>query len=199
LAQTRRRIVLVASRLGEIAVPETSLDGEKSATVREVIGDLPAIEAGQVDPEDPLHRSKRLSDVNLKRIQASTPGGTWEQWPEDLRAPCHRRASGASFRNVYARMEWDKPAPTVTTLAHSFGTGRFGHPDQNRAISLREAAVLQGFPRDYRFVRSGDPMHFTKLGRLIGNAVPPPIGLAVGRTLVDHVADHLGTPVGATA
>ena len=85
-------------------------------------------------------------------------------------------------------MEWDAPAPTITTLAHNFGTGRFGHPEQDRPISLREAAMLQGFPRGYSFVRDKDPVHFSRIGRLIGNAVPPPFGRVVGRTLVAHVA-----------
>jgi DNA (cytosine-5)-methyltransferase 1 len=85
-------------------------------------------------------------------------------------------------------MEWDKPAPTITTLAYNFGTGRFGHPEQDRPISLREAAMLQGFPRQYRFVRSKDTVWFSHLGRLIGNAVPPPLAKAVGEAIIAHVA-----------
>ena len=87
-------------------------------------------------------------------------------------------------------MEWDKPAPTITTLAYSFGTGRFGHPDQDRAISLREAAMLQGFPRTYKFVRDASEITLDRVGRLIGNAVPPPLAEAVGDTLQRHVAEH---------
>jgi DNA (cytosine-5)-methyltransferase 1 len=193
LAQTRRRLVLVASLLGPITVPDGTRAEQNAKTVRDVIAELPGIGAGEVHPEDSLHRSRSLSDVNLARIRASSPGGTWQEWPEELRAPCHRRASGSTFRNVYARMEWDKPSPTITTLAHNFGTGRFGHPDQDRPISLREAAMLQGFPRDYRFVRSIDPVYFSSLGRLIGNAVPPPLARAVGEGLVRHAAEHLAT------
>jgi DNA (cytosine-5)-methyltransferase 1 len=85
-------------------------------------------------------------------------------------------------------MEWDKPSPTITTLAHNFGAGRFGHPEQHRPISLREAAVLQGFDRDYAFVADDADVNFSRLGRLIGNAVPPPLGRAVGRQFVEHVA-----------
>src|SRR5207249_7390346 len=114
------------------------------------------------------------------------PGGTWQDWPVALRAPCHQRESGATFRNVYARMEWDEPAPTITTMAYNFGTGRFGHPEQDRAISLREAAILQGFPQTYRFVRRNGPVEFLSMGRLIGNAVPPMIAKAVGGALMDH-------------
>jgi DNA (cytosine-5)-methyltransferase 1 len=190
LPQGRRRLVLLASRLGPLEIPDGDLRGKQCRTVRDTISNLPKLGAGEADPDDPLHRSRTLSDTNLRRIRASTPGGTWEDWPEELRSPCHRKSSGASFRNVYARMEWDKPSPTITTLAHNFGTGRFGHPDQDRPITLREAAMLQGFPATYQFVRRGAPVHFSSLGRLIGNAVPPPIAEAVGRAIVDHIAAH---------
>lgn len=190
LPQSRRRLVLVASLLGPIEVPVRPLHRSAPQTVRAAIEDLPAIGSGESDPDDPLHVSRRLSPINMERIRASKPGGTWEDWPEELRAPCHRRKTGATFRNVYARMEWDKPSPTITTLAHSFGTGRFGHPVQDRPISLREAALLQGFPREYRFVRDGERVFFDRIGRLIGNAVPPPLGRAVGAAIVDHITDR---------
>lgn len=188
LAQTRRRLVLVASLLGPIAVPAGDYPPAEFRTVSEVIRELSPLEAGEIDQRDRLHRSRALSDINLRRLRASVPGGTWKDWPEELRAPCHRKQSGSTFRNVYARMEWEKPAPTITTLAHNFGTGRFGHPEQDRVITLREAAMLQGFPRTYRFVKPKEPVHFSRLGRLIGNAVPPPLGRAVGAALVGHVA-----------
>jgi len=94
-------------------------------------------------------------------------------------------------------MEWDKPAPTITTLAHNFGTGRFGHPEQDRPITLREAATLQGFPRSYRFVKPDGDASFTILGRLIGNAVPPPLAKAVGRAMLSHVASHTAATASA--
>lgn len=188
LAQTRRRLVLLASLFGPIKVPRGDFGGEPRS-VRNEIGDLPPIAAGEASVSDPLHKSRELSAINLRRIRASAPGGTWEQWPTELRAQCHKRQSGGTFRNVYARMEWEKPAPTITTLAHNFGTGRFGHPEQDRPISLREAAMLQGFPRDYRFVRPEEPVRFHQLGRLIGNAVPPPLAEAIGRALLAHVSN----------
>jgi len=190
LAQRRSRLVLLASRLGPIKVASRRSATALTRTVRDEIGGLPTLRSGEADPHDPLHRTRRLSAINLKRIRASTPGGTWEQWPVELRAPCHRRASGSTFRNVYARMEWDKPAPTITTLAFNFGTGRFGHPEQDRCISLREAAMLQGFPCSYRFVAPEHPVHMTRIGRLIGNAVPPPLGQAVGEVMVEHARAH---------
>ena len=184
LPQSRRRLVLVASLLGEITIPDGPLVGHPPSTVGDAISVLPPITAGGADQDDPLHCSRNLEPINLRRIQASTPGGTWLDWPEELRSPCHRRSSGASFKNVYARMEWDKPSPTLTTHFHNFGTGRFGHPEQDRAISVREAAMLQGFPRDYLFVEPGEKVRFTTLGRLIGNAVPPPLGRAIGEAMV---------------
>jgi DNA (cytosine-5)-methyltransferase 1 len=190
LAQRRSRLVLVASMLGPIKARPRPVSDAAQRTVRDEIGGLPPLRSGESDPNDPLHRTRSLSDINLKRIRVSTPGGTWEQWPDELRAPCHRKPSGATFRNVYARMEWDKPAPTITTLAHNFGTGRFGHPEQDRCISLREAAMLQGFPNAYRFVPPEAPVRMGRLGRLIGNAVPPPLARAVGRTLVEHVETY---------
>jgi DNA (cytosine-5)-methyltransferase 1 len=191
LAQQRRRLVLIASRMGPVEVP--SENRARNETVRTRIGKLPRIAAGEADAKDPMHTSQALSELNLKRIRASSPGGTWKQWPANLRAPCHRKESGASFQSVYARMKWDEPSPTITTMSFNFGTGRFGHPEQDRAISLREAAMLQGFPRSYKFVKSADEVSYAGLGRLIGNAVPPPLAKAVGHALTQHVAS---TPEG---
>lgn len=87
-------------------------------------------------------------------------------------------------------MKWDTPAPTITTQFYGFGNGRFGHPDQDRAISLREGAMLQSFPKKYAFVRPGDKYHFKTIGRMIGNAVPVRLGEIVGRTIVKHVEQH---------
>lgn len=188
LPQTRKRLVLVASKLGPILVPAFS---RLRATVRDTIGALPPLAAGETDPDDRLHRASRLSAVNLERIRASRPGGTWRDWPESLRTACHAKVTGATYPSVYGRMEWDAPAPTVTTQCFGYGNGRFGHPEQDRAISLREAAMLQGFPRDYAFLPDGEPVSFARLGRLIGNAVPVTLGQAIGETLVDHVGAYV--------
>ncbi len=187
LPQTRKRLVLVASRLGPITLPH--FDCERQ-TVRSVISGLPPIAAGGESSRDRIHKASALSPLNMRRIQASTPGGTWRDWPEELRARCHSRASGLTYPSVYGRMMWDQPSPTITTQCFGYGNGRFGHPEQNRAISLREAAMLQGFPRDYSFLPDGVPVSFATLGRLIGNAVPVTLGRAIGEVLVDHVA-HL--------
>lgn len=184
LPQTRKRLVLVASKFGPIVIPSFA---QQKNTVRETIEDLPHIAAGESDPGDRLHRASRLSETNLARIRASTPGGTWRDWPEHLRASCHSRETGATYPSVYGRMSWDAPAPTITTQCFGYGNGRFGHPEQDRAISLREAAMLQGFPRNYSFIPEEESVSFAGLGRLIGNAVPVSLGKAIGEIMVEHV------------
>jgi DNA (cytosine-5)-methyltransferase 1 len=188
IAQQRRRLVLLASRRGPISLlPPRSL-GARRRSVRSVIGTLPELAAGTADPLDSVHVAAGMSKLNLRRIRASRPGGSWRDWPETLRARCHDRDSGAGYGAVYGRMEWDRPAPTMTTLCHGFGNGRFGHPEQDRAISLREAALLQSFPRRYRFVPKGERVRVSAIGRLIGNAVPPRLGEVIGKSLIAHVA-----------
>lgn len=183
--QTRKRLVLLASRLGSSALA-LSQEQVQRVTVRETIGSLPPINAGERDPIDGLHAAPSLSSLNLSRIRASRPGGTWRDWPKELQASCHRKNTGATYPSVYGRMEWDQPAPTITTQCFGYGNGRFGHPEQDRAISLREAAMLQTFPKSYAFVPSGTPIKFNKLGRLIGNAVPVRLGEIIARSLVKH-------------
>lgn len=187
--QTRRRLVFLASKLGEDGL-ELSMPPGGQRSVRDTIGRLPSIEAGGRLADDPLHAASRLSPLNLKRIQASRPGGTWRDWPTSLQAACHQRSTGATYPSVYGRMAWDEPAPTITTQCFGYGNGRFGHPDQDRAISLREAAMLQTFPRDYAFVAPGAKVRFNKMGRLIGNAVPVRLGEVIGETLVRHAGAH---------
>lgn len=184
--QQRQRLVLLASRLGPIELIPPTFAG-KHKTVREAIYELPGIAAGGVSASDPLHQASELSDLNLERIKASKPGGTWRDWDRDLVAECHKRSSGKTYPSVYGRMVWDEPAPTMTTQFFGFGNGRFGHPEQDRAISLREGAILQSFPKGYKFVAKGAPVYRKIIGRLIGNAVPVKLAEAVGKTLVHHV------------
>lgn len=184
--QTRRRMVLLASKHGDIKMIEPTHVKPKS--VRQAIGRLRPLRAGEVAPKDKLHVTATLSDKNLQRIKVSKPGGTWRDWPKHLVADCHRAESGRTYSGVYARMEWDKPAPTMTTQCYGFGNGRFGHPEQDRAISLREAAILQSFPLDYAFMPEDGEVSFKVLGRLIGNAVPVDLGRAIARSIKAHVA-----------
>lgn len=184
--QSRRRLVLLASRLGGagLRIPQASCG---IRTVRDTISGLPPIIAGEQHPDDPLHAASSLSPINLQRIRVSRPGGTWREWDPSLQAACHRRETGATYPSVYGRMEWDRIAPTITTQCFGYGNGRFGHPEQDRAISLREAAMLQTFPRTYRFVHANDSIRFNKLGRLIGNAVPVRLGEVIAEVLIRHV------------
>ena len=185
LPQSRRRLVVLGSLIGPIELIPPSL--ERPATVREAIGTLAPIVHGEVHSKDPLHVASKLSALNLKRIRLSRPGGTWRDWPKQFVAHCHRRKTGRTYPGVYGRMIWDKPAPTLTTQFYGFGNGRFGHPEQDRAISLREGAVLQGFPESYSFVPEGHPIHFKTLGRMIGNAVPVNLGKVLGQSVVSHL------------
>lgn len=184
--QRRRRLVLLASRLGPISlIPPTHKD--RHATVADAIRYLPDIDAGSAHWNDPLHAAAGMSELNLMRIQQSQPGGTWADWDKKLVAECHRRDSGKSFSSVYGRMRWDEPAPTMTTLCYGFGNGRFGHPEQDRAISLREAALFQTFPKSYRFVARGESVNFKVIGRLIGNAVPVRLGEVIALSIKKHL------------
>lgn len=185
--QRRKRLVLLASKFGPVRLLEPREIGAERRTVRDAIASLPALRAGESSNDDTLHRARAITDINLERIKASKPGGTWEDWPEHLLLACHRKASGSTYKSVYGRLEWDKPSGTITTQAHNFGTGRFGHPDQDRPLSLRELAILQSFPEDYRFLDENADVEFTTLGRLIGNAVPVKLGTAIGISLFRHL------------
>lgn len=182
--QNRKRLIMLASVLGKIDLPKPNTTNPK--TVRQTIGNLEALEQGQSSQADLLHVCARLEATNLKRIQTSKPGGSWKDWPIELLPNCYKRESGATYPSVYGRMEWDKPAPTLTTQFYRYGTGRYGHPEQNRALSLREGALLQTFPEHYQFLPPGEEVSFTKIGRHIGNAVPPALATAIGQVLRNH-------------
>lgn len=184
--QGRRRFLLVASRHGPIALPPRTHGPEtpnpEFATVRDWIGELPEIRAGEVHPEIDDHRAARLSALNLERIRETPEGGGNRDWPQDLQLKCHQGASG--YTDVYGRMWWDRPASGLTTRCISYSNGRFGHPEQHRAISIREAACLQTFPMDYRFAGS-----LNSRARQIGNAVPVRLAEVVGQHITDHLAE----------
>lgn len=186
IPQTRIRLVAFASIFGPVRLAEAD---SLPVTVREAIGGMPVLTAGAVDPQDPLHTASRLSDLNIRRIRASKQGGSWRDWDEHLVANCHKANTGKTYASVYGRMEWDKPAPTITTQFFGFGNGRFGHPEQDRALSLREGAILQTFPKDYEFVEPGQPVMIKTVGRMIGNAVPVRLGRLVGRSIIEHLEE----------
>jgi DNA (cytosine-5)-methyltransferase 1 len=190
--QKRHRLVLLASRLGSISLISETHAGERVPTVKEAIGKLPRLADGKVHPSDPLHRSSKLSDTNKQRI-AATPknGGSATSWPHHLIPKCYRKRSGRSYMvTVYGRMRWSDPAPTMTTQFMTLGTGRFGHPTQNRAISLREAAIFQSFPSYYEFA-PGNDVTMKQAAKHIGNAVPVLLGRAIGKSIRNHIRHYI--------
>lgn len=191
IPQTRKRLVLLASKLGEIKLMSPTHDKEHYVTVRDIIGDLAPIPAGGIDKQDPLHRSVALTPINLRRIKATPYGGSWRDWPEELVLKCHKKKEGKTYGSVYGRMEWDKPSPTMTTQCTGLGNGRFGHPEQNRAISVREAALLQTFPSAYKFFSNEKDVSITKASRYIGNAVPPKLGEVIATSIIDNIKSRM--------
>ncbi len=187
IPQKRRRLVLLASKFGEIKLIKKTHSPENYVTTKQAIGDLGPVKAGEILEKDPLHQTANLSEINLKRIKASKPNGNWLDWSEDLRLECHKKETGGSYKAVYGRMSWDEPSPTITTQFYNYGTGRFGHPEQDRALTIREAAILQTFPKKYKFYNSKEEITLTKLGTHIGNAVPVDLGLVIGKSINRHL------------
>ena len=181
--QSRKRFILIASRLFDtVDFPKPKAN---KPTVFDAIGGkkkLSRIGAGECDKKDKLHKCSRLSDTNLQRLKLTPEGGLRSHWHhrDDLQINAYRNKPEDLFPRNYGRMAWRKPAPTITTYFHSISSGRFGHPEQNRAISLREGAMLQTFPKSYKFKTSG----FGNTARIIGNAVPPEFAKAIGKSIV---------------
>ena len=186
IPQSRRRLVLLGSRHGTIHLPDEThgpgTPNERYETVRDWISHLPPIQAGEQHERVPNHRAANLSERNLERIEATPEGGGNRNWPEHLRLECHKGFSG--YSDVYGRMLWDAPASGLTTRCTSYSNGRFGHPEQHRAISIREAAFLQTFPEDYVFEGS-----MASMARQIGNAVPVRLAKLIGSRFIEHLKD----------
>ena len=195
--QLRRRLVLLAG-LGlkiELPPPTHSQEGGQGLsrwrTVRDAIGHLDANPptlaearmAGGVHAAN-WHVVRTLSTANRARIRAAKPGKTWPSIPERLRPDCHQ-GSYRGFTNVYGRMEWDRPSPTITGGCTTFSKGRFGHPEVDRTISVREAALLQTFPEDYVF----DTLYMEHVCNIIGNALPCDFAEAVSRQCYNALAE----------
>jgi len=190
IPQKRRRLVLLASKLGEIAMLPPTHNKQTYITVKEAIGDLPTINNGERDKNDFLHFTSKLTDLNLNRIKASKPNRTWEDWSDELKLNCHKKQTGKTYKAVYGRMSWSEPSPTITTQFYNYGTGRFGHPEQNRALTIREASILQTFPKDYKFVENEKFIIMTRLGTHIGNAVPVKLGYIIGLSIIQHLKSY---------
>ncbi|MBC8769408.1 DNA cytosine methyltransferase [Arenibacter sp. BSSL-BM3] len=185
--QNRRRFVLIASRVTKnISLPNQVRNKENIITVKRAIGNyktFPKIKAGAQDNSSFLHSSSRLSKLNLERVKLTPKnGGSRKAWANNgiLQLECYKNHDG--HHDVYGRLSWDKPAPTITTRFTYTSTGRYSHPEQNRGISLREGATLQSFPLDYNFYSSSKGT----IATMIGNAVPPKLAEAIGRALKEH-------------
>ena len=165
IPQCRDRMIVLASK---VPVSIDSLRQRDQQTVRDAIGHLPDVDESILN-----HKSMKLSDVNLRRIKGIKEGQ-------------NSRSKDVSFADSYARMSWDRPAPTITTKCISFSNGRFGHPSFNRAITVREAANLQSFPESYEFVGN-----LASCARQVGNAVPPRLGEALGKVIVSSYKKHV--------
>src|SRR3989304_1906858 len=192
IPQKRRRLVLLASKYGVVSLIPKTHSKENYNTLRQAIKYLPPVEAGEVCESDPLHRTTKLSNMNLRRIKASKPNGTWLDWSEDLQLACHKKKTGKTYKAVYGRMSWDEPSSTITTQFYNYGTGRFGHPTQNRALTIKEAAILQTFPENYKFYKSQKDIFIKRLGIYIGNAVPVELGVVIGKSILAHIGEHYG-------
>lgn len=190
--QRRKRLILLASKFGEIKLIKKTHTGKRLKTVKKAIGHLPEIEAGESYHKDKLHRARELSNLNLRRIRATSQGGSWKEWDDELVLDCHKKESGKSYVSVYGRMNWNDVSPTLTTQCTGYGNGRFGHPEQDRAISLREAAILQSFPKKYHFIDTKDDFKSSIVEKHIGNAVPPRLGFIIAKSIKQHLIQNHG-------
>lgn len=181
--QKRIRLVLIASRVGEVVFPSPS---QNRTTVREAISHFPPIEAGEKHSFVANHVSAKLTEKNLIRVKATSPdGGDCRKWPRKLLLECQKRNRRKGYYDVYGRMGWDEVAPTLTTRCISLSNGRYGHPEQDRAISVREAAAIQTFPDKYQF---SDFINIAS--KHIGNAVPPRFAMCFGKKFVEMVTGN---------
>jgi DNA (cytosine-5)-methyltransferase 1 len=187
--QSRKRLVLFGSRFGQIGIIKKTHSKSRWRTVRMAIGRLAPIKAGERSPTDRIHQARKLDETNLERIKSTTEGGSWKDWPQRLKLACHLKSTGKTYRSIYGRMNWNAPAPTLTTHCTGIGNGRYGHPEQDRAISLREAALLQSFPRRYKFVSPKEKVHNKLVSRHVGNAVPVRLGRVIARSIGKHLEE----------
>lgn len=182
--QNRRRFTLIASRISTEEIIPQKIKGEK-VKVKDVIGlrnDFPKIKAGHIDKTDFLHTAPSLTEITTQRIKSvRKDGGSRLDFADnkELQLNCFIGRDN-SFRDTFGRLWWDRPSPTITTKFFSVSNGRFVHPEENRALSLREGAVLQSFPKTYKFKGKS----VSAIARLIGNAVPPVYAQKIGDAII---------------
>lgn len=180
--QERKRFVLFASKHHDIFFPKSIIKDDTFLTVRDTIGYLPVLKAGEKNKTIINHNSTSLEEINIKRLnQTPHDGGSRTDWIDKALIPnCHKNTKG--FGNSYGRLAWNKPAPTITTRFYTYSSGRHGHPEQNRAMSFKEGALLQSFPNDYIFFGNS-----LQKGRQIGNAVPPKMAYHFGKHFLSFI------------
>jgi len=184
--QNRKRFTLVASRVGEQKIFPRKVKQQK--TVRDVIGvknGFPEIKAGHQDDSDFLHSVRNVTSLTLKRLKkVGHDGGNRLDFANDseLQLACFLNKDN-SFKDTFGRLWWDRPAPTITTKFFSVSNGRFVHPNEDRALSLREGATLQSFPKSYKFHGSSHD----SIARQIGNAVPPEYAKQIGLAIIENI------------
>jgi DNA (cytosine-5)-methyltransferase 1 len=180
--QNRRRLVLLAARQNQVSLPEPKYGRglRPFRTVRQAISHFPEIGAGECHSDVPNHVAASITELNLERLgQTPHDGGDRRSWPKRRRLECHK-GNYEGHTDVYGRMAWDSPSPALTGRCHSISNGRYGHPEQDRAISLREAAAIQSFPDGYEFF--GSNKH---VAMQIGNAVPVRLAEHIGKHIFD--------------
>lgn len=193
LPQRRIRTLIVAKRgaPAAISLPKPSV----IRTVRDAIGHLPKVAAGAVCPSDPMHVSPKIGGHSLERMQAiPRDGGSWTDIPEalaHLRIPSMDINNPGSFPDVYGRLAWGRPAPTITRECSHPGNGRFSHPEQDRLLTVREMSLIQGFPVDYRFLGNLSSKY-----RQIGDAVPPYISAMIASAIANDARGVAAAPPG---
>jgi DNA (cytosine-5)-methyltransferase 1 len=184
--QSRKRFTLIANRINDVELEPLKIKGQK-LNVSDIIGEhngFPKVNAGHKDPTDFMHTVAGLKKINLDRLKVTPKNGgsrTVYADNEALVPPCHKN-DHTNFKDSYSRMSWDKLSPTITTKFFSISNGRFAHPEEDRAISIREGATLQSFPKDYVFRTTS----VANTCRMIGNAVPPKYATAIATAIIKN-------------
>ncbi len=184
--QSRKRFTLIATRLSENEIKPIELEGKK-AVVKDVLGPengFPTISDGHKDNSDFLHTVPSISEINKRRLKkVDKDGGNRLGFKDDpeLQLKCFEGKDDA-FKDTFGRLWWNRPSPTITTKFFSVSNGRFVHPEEDRALSIREGAVLQSFPKTYKFKGSS----IANIARMIGNAVPPKYATALGKAIIQN-------------
>lgn len=184
--QSRRRLTLIANRVNSNVLEPIKYKG-KIKTVFDTIGEhngFPKVDAGHKDETSFMHSVAGLKEINIERLKVTNKdGGSRISYANDdkLAPQCHKNDT-INFKDTYGRMWWNKPSPTITTKFFSISNGRFAHPEEDRAISIREGAALQSFPLDYKIKATS----IANAARMIGNAVPPKYAEAIGKAIIQN-------------